>query len=56
MSCWKVCQLIKIGKEGGFKMQNTVIYDREARMIINKIKKLIKHYDIIKKGVRKGEQ
>ena len=32
-----------------------VIYDREARLILNKIKRLIKHYDIIKKGARKDE-
>ena len=34
-------------------MQDKVIYDKEARLITNRLKRLIKQYDIIRKEVRK---
>ena len=34
-------------------MQDKVIYDKEARLITNRLKRLIKQYDIIRKEVKK---
>ena len=33
-------------------MKDKIIYDREARIMLNRIKRIITHYDIIKKNKR----